>query len=1382
MESQAESKEVNVRVAVRIRPLLPKEKLNGEEVCVRVVPNSNQLVMGKDRAFTFDNVLSSKTTQEEVFQLCVEPLVKSCFEGYNATVFAYGQTGSGKTYTIGGGNISSLTEEEYGVIPRAIKQMFDIINAEQNISFCVKVSYVEIYKEELQDLLDVDKSSKEIHVREDDKGNTVIIGAREVECSTLDEMMSLLEAGSAVRHTGSTQMNEHSSRSHSVFTVVISQTWTEGDVLATKRKQSQSESIDGLDEEITHNTCAKFHFVDLAGSERAHKTGNVGDRFKESVHINSGLLSLGNVISALGDPKKKSTHIPYRESKITRILKDSLGGNAKTVMICCISPSTASFDESLNALKYANRARNIKNLPIINRDIQSIRFEEMQSEIKALREELARQRTSILSAGGTEIDLEKAHKDASQIKKLEEKVIRLQTECGHYRVIAEEAYKQLIQIQGKDFLSRSQDIRLKDWLDLMEEIKNKVPSTLSRDQWESQTIKDLQSELRKAREDLKNDEEIFADKTKEVKELKARNVELESMLQHLEKCVMEAEEQKTKQEQQYLEQHVKIEELQKALKVTLIGESHVLDDLAVTASAPPTTRQRPKSVPVHLNRQSDANYSHLRPPSRNIKTSPALFTLDRVMKSFRARSQLLVSRLEDGDEVLRVEFSDEGSIESNEVEGVEEEEGAEEKEEGKFERKGTFRVKKGPKKDSKDTIENKENNLPEIRISRETIRGSRSIQGNADLNVPEIPANSDVQKKIKKAQLKILESNTKIRDLAINIRLKEQLIRELVKTGKDAEQMNKQYAEKLAAMEKEREQVKQELGETQKILSDLEAREQQETSEKQKLQLDYRKKIELGRARMAALQRKQKETEKMASLTTPNNKKIQDLELAVDRMKQQQENLQKKLKEETETKSKLEREMQKEQQRVKELEIKNEQQQKILRRKNEEIASAKRRLRSGTTLPPINGEEHDSKIEEQRRWLDSEVEKIVEQRRQIEELQQELQKREEIIARKEAILSQKSELEIKKLRSSQVLNKNLLSVSAKLETVDQMLEEKKRELAHTPDVQKPVVQEEIQKLKHSREKLQKQRGQLDEKLHEGSLLSDEEERRLIELDEAIDALDAAIEYKTDIIRSRQLEVRHSHTLSQSEDNLLNRLNALTSQETKSLLAKYFEKVVSLRENERKTSLKFSTMEVKIDEQERLIQELEASLQRSVVEMDRRLTTQQKEYEQKIQLLMHQLMENNSRMSGGDNLINDGRIEKLQKDLYYYKVTSRELKKKLRELIANGTISAQDFDLRNSVQSSMADNDGGSQSHRETQPVRTKESRISAEHPADHGTRPVSTKVGQLQLNTTPVKISRRDLRLMSEAEISMRRSSLKESVGSSTAPKDSLDPGENPWK
>ncbi|XP_076451061.1 kinesin-like protein KIF27 [Babylonia areolata] len=1432
--------EDNVKVAVRVRPLLPKEKLGGEQVCVRLVPNSNQVIVGKDRAFTFDFALSAKTTQEDTYIQCVEPLVRSIFEGYNSTVFAYGQTGSGKTYTIGGGDISSLTEDEYGIIPRALQQMFEIMKSNTHVTYDVRVSYVEIYKEELRDLLDLDTSSKDLHVREDDKGNTVIVGAQEEKVRSLDEVMSLLEAGSAARHTGSTQMNEHSSRSHSVFTVLIGQQWTEVDPMAEKRVRDSS---DGSNDEIPHYMSGKFHFVDLAGSERAHRTGNVGDRFKESIHINSGLLSLGNVISSLGDPKKKSNHIPYRDSKITRLLKDSLGGNAKTVMICCISPASANFDETLNALKYANRARNIKNKPVINRDIQSIRFEEMQSEIMALREELARQRTCVQSAYSDSCP----DHTAGHIKDLEQKINRLETECAHYRMIADEAYKQLTEIQGRDLLSKSLDVRLRDWLELMEEIKNRVPTTLSREDLQNETIKSLQSQLNKCRSDLKSDEEIFADKTREVKQLTEQLQELEQRAEESAGVLGDWQVKVQQQEQQLVQQQLRIQELEAALKVTTLNESSVMDSATVVSSIPPTSSRRPKSVPAHLHSTPD-NGGGLRPPSRHVKTSPALFSVDRVMQSFRARSQLLVSRLEDNDEVLHQTFSDESGDDDDEavVDDV--------PPEGALQRRGTYRVKKNKQRgrgENRTSVEfsGQKAELGELRSSTHMMEVEETESGSRLINV-DVTSSTELQrKKIKQAQLKILEANQKVRDLSINIRMKEQLICELVKTGKDAELMNKQYAEKIKALEKEKEQARQEVQEVQAALQELEAKEQQETAEKQKLQHDYRKKMEAAKQKVTALQRRQKETEKVASFAHNHEKKIHDLESAVDRMKQQQELLQRKLKEEGEQKARLEREMQKEVQRVKELELRSEHQQKVLKRKTEEIAAVQRRLRSASTssgsgstaLPPINGEEQD-RMEEQRRHLDAEVERVLQERQKMLELQEELRKREAIVAKKEAMLAEKSELEIKKMRSSTLLNKERVMVSARLDSIEHRLEERCQELSQLPAEQRPLAKEEIQALKQKRDRLHQERQAIDSKLHEGKVLSTAEERRLIELEEGMEALDAAIQYKNDSINSRQVEIRQSQILAKSEDNLMNRLSSLTAAETRSMLSRYFDKVIDLREAERKLKLQCSEMEVKSEEMERVVHELENALHKSAFELDRRLTQQQQEYERKIHVLMHQLMvtegtNNNSSSSssgvGGGGakatpLVNgdvsshgSAKMQQLEKDLYYYKKTSRDMRKKIREMFNNGKITGQLAEeigvslVSNSVQS-LADgepttprgnptaNPPGlphrgsatslrSQHYHHQQPPTTTSTSSLGSHPAGpslpsarHHHRassqdPPSCSGAAAAHSATPVKISRKDLRVMSEEEVSMRRSNLSRSSASSPHPKDSLEGNRNPW-
>ncbi|GLT34220.1 hypothetical protein SLA2020_087470 [Shorea laevis] len=386
-----------VKVAVHIRPLIGDEKVQGCKDCVTVVPGKPQVQIGA-HSFTFDHVYGSTgTPPSAMFEECVAPLVDGLFQGYNATVLAYGQTGSGKTYTMG----TNLKDGyQTGIIPQVMNALFSRIETlKHQTEFQLQVSFIEILKEEVRDLLDPTSSNKldspsgntgkvtvpgkpPIQIRESSNGVITLAGSTEVSVSTLKEMAACLEQGSLSRATGSTNMNNQSSRSHAIFTITLEQ----------MRKLNPVVSGDGNPIEIMNEDylCAKLHLVDLAGSERAKRTGSDGLRFKEGVHINKGLLALGNVISALGDEKKRKegVHVPYRDSKLTRLLQDSLGGNSRTVMIACISPADINAEETLNTLKYANRARNIQNKPVVNRDPMTNEMLKMRQQLEYLQAEL----------------------------------------------------------------------------------------------------------------------------------------------------------------------------------------------------------------------------------------------------------------------------------------------------------------------------------------------------------------------------------------------------------------------------------------------------------------------------------------------------------------------------------------------------------------------------------------------------------------------------------------------------------------------------------------------------------------------------------------------------------------------------------------------------------------------------------------------------------------------------------------------------------------------------------------------------------------------------------------------------------------------------------
>ncbi|CAM9741982.1 unnamed protein product, partial [Discosporangium mesarthrocarpum] len=388
----------SVRVAVRVRPLLSFEKTERLGECVGCVPSAKQVYVGSDangkNTFTFDYTFPKEREQKLLYEDCVTPLLEAFFEGFNATILAYGQTGSGKTYTMGSASSLRLSEEEQGIIPRVINSMFDMIRDSQeqrlHVVYTIRCQFLEIYGEDLHDLLEPAGSS--VTIREGESGEVNVHGAKEELVQGAEDMAMLLERGSLCRTTGSTLMNAHSSRSHAIFTVLLEQ----------RIGQEGGDQENKDDVEIRRS---KFHFVDLAGSERAKRTGASGQRFKEGVDINKGLLTLGNVISALGDDTKRGrVHVPYRDSKLTRMLQDSLGGNSQTLMICCVSPAESNMHETLSALRYANRARNIRNKPVVNRDHNSAIINELKQQVQVLAAELLRLREGGSLGGGTADD------------------------------------------------------------------------------------------------------------------------------------------------------------------------------------------------------------------------------------------------------------------------------------------------------------------------------------------------------------------------------------------------------------------------------------------------------------------------------------------------------------------------------------------------------------------------------------------------------------------------------------------------------------------------------------------------------------------------------------------------------------------------------------------------------------------------------------------------------------------------------------------------------------------------------------------------------------------------------------------------------------------
>ncbi|XP_027736143.1 kinesin-like protein KIF27 isoform X2 [Empidonax traillii] len=1231
--------EIPVKVAVRVRPLLSKEILHNHQVCVRLVPNAKQIIIGKDHVFTFDFVFGKSSTQEEVYTVCIKPLLVSLTEGYNATVFAYGQTGSGKTYTIGGDHIASVAVDEKGIIPRAIQELFQHISENRNINFYVKVSYIEVYKEELRDLLELETSVKELHIREDEKGNTVIVGAKEFQVECADEVISLLESGNAARHTGTTQMNEHSSRSHAIFTISICQ----------KQYAESQKNTDAARDLIA----SKFHFVDLAGSERVAKTGNTGERFKESIQINSGLLALGNVISALGDPKRKSVHIPYRDAKITRILKDSLGGNAKTVMITCISPSSLDFDESLNSLKYANRAKNIRNKPVVNYNPEKCRIDEMELEIRLLRDALQNQQ-------GSNQYLHNLNEEKPHISSLEEQLTRLQAQYFSYRNCVDEAFRFLLDLNDDVSLRRSQRDRLQSWIAMVQKVRKEAlivqetdTETETGPQPHHVTILQLKKELKKCQA-LVMDEEVFSQKDREVETLQNQ---IKTLLQENEEqleSLKEAQETHRLQTEKMVEQQMLIDQLKE--KLEKITDVKTLDTSSACEDGP-TFARRPYSVPLTKNL-----LHFLHPPSgtetQKVHTGPRAFSLDRIMAEFHARRQMILSKIEDQDKVLHCHLSDQSDEE-------EENTGSKEKTSFKHSINQTWTQNQVSLCSPPDLSDvkcqiNKPGLSNKFALQIDTATGEEidSLQKIHGFNM----------QNLKISELRFTEAKQKIRELALNIKRKEELIKELVRTGKDAQSVSRQYSLKITKLEQETEQAKMELAETQKQLQELDSKEVRDVPEKVKLQKEFQKKMDAAKMKVQTLQKKQQDIKNLASLSNQSVREATELEQNVAQMKHQQSQMQKRLYEESEKKKQLEVELQQNQQQIKELQLKMEQQQKILELKDKEIADFKKKKNNSMGTP-----QKLQKLEEQKKWLDEEMERILQQHQQLAELEEDLKKREAIVAKKEALLQEKSHLEIKKLRSSQALNKDSMKLSTRLTILDQELCDKSMELQSSTTEDKTDILEKIQVLHVERDQLLRKRNSVDEKLRDGKVLSAEEEHVLFQLEEGIEVLEAAIDYKNESIYNRQHLLRSSsQSLSQSENNVIGKLVSLSAAELRAIIISYFNKIVGLRESERKLQLQIEEQEMKAMDRENIIRELESALGHIKSQCDRQLTLQRKEHQKKLQLLLHNFTEQDSEGIAETLKGYEVKVQQLEKELFFYKKTSREMKKKLKGLFGESS--------------------------------------------------------------------------------------------------------------
>ncbi|MQL80584.1 hypothetical protein Taro_013038 [Colocasia esculenta] len=498
-------KGVNVQVLLRCRPLSEDEMRVKMPVVISCHENRRevsvvQTIANKqiDRTFTFDRVFGPKSQQKELFDSAISPIVNEVLEGYNCTIFAYGQTGTGKTYTMEGGGRKAKNGEfpsDAGVIPRSVRQIFDILEA-QSAEYNMKITFLELYNEEITDLLapdeskfTEDKGKKPIALMEDGKGGVFVRGLEEEMVSSATEIYRILDKGSSKRRTAETLLNKQSSRSHSIFSITIH----------IKEYTPEGEEV---------IRCGKLNLVDLAGSENISRSGAKDGRAREAGEINKSLLTLGRVINALVE---HSGHIPYRDSKLTRLLRDSLGGKTKTCIIATISPSIVCLEETLSTLDYAHRAKNIKNRPEVNQKMmKSAMIKDLYFEIERLKQEVYATREK----NGIYIPKERYLQEEAEKKAMTEKI-------EHLELDLESKDKQLIGLQE---LYNTQQLLTADLSEKLEKTERKLEGT-------EHALSELEEKHRQANLTIREKEYLISHLLRSEKALVEHALELRTELE-----------------------------------------------------------------------------------------------------------------------------------------------------------------------------------------------------------------------------------------------------------------------------------------------------------------------------------------------------------------------------------------------------------------------------------------------------------------------------------------------------------------------------------------------------------------------------------------------------------------------------------------------------------------------------------------------------------------------------------------------------------------------------------------------------------------------------------------------------------------------------------
>ena len=1250
----------SVRVAMRARPLLAQERAERRvRACVACDEGAGRVVLGRGRAFTFDRVFGAGSTQEALFEDCAVPLVEGCFEGYNATILAYGQTGSGKTYTML--NKLNTLDEEVGLIPRVLQLMFEGIDARRGqTKFKIKCQFLEIYNEEVKDLLHPETKPKNIAIREGPGGRIVVSGAKEQEVRTYEEVVRHLEMGELQRTTGSTLMNEHSSRSHAIFTISVEQC-----PLASLLARGAAGKVPYI--------AAKFHLVDLAGSERNKKTGARGARFKESVTINQGLLALGNVISALGDPRKRGGHVPYRESKLTRMLQDSLGGNSRTYMIACVSSSDSNIEETLNTLKYAYRAKSIKNRPKVN-ITTSVEPEEPEPELQnhTLSTELLEEMTLYKEAmenecGRLRRDIEDAR---ARVAGLEDANKKLAAERDFYCQTAERRANQvggILQVMGAlrdgDELSAAAEARvLQAVADSGLGAARHRPATAA-----GRKTPDLRGPVAvgdTAPATFKLPAAAADAGNREREELRGELEAAQQLLRERENLLVETQEDLARDELIFAEKEKEVAKLQEALHA-MRQEMERVRNLGAARSASPTAAKenRPAAQDAGLPLYGE-----------------------------------LLTQLDDDDGVV---------TEATFFEEDEEDEGpsASALEESLLEQERA-RLEDMHRKQVKDFTLSKQN------MDRQLKDLSFNIAQKEELII-------DLQKNEQHARMLSQQYEQRMRELEERVVIKEEEVSQLrheltsidesmAKTEEEKRRMRLNFEERLSKVSHQLRVLKKQ-------------QRDQEDNRVEKVRLKSQIKVkslegELGRMKTQqdTLRRKIRETHEAHE--RDNEKRMRE----VERLRKQMEVSHRRLKELENINMK---------QRVV-LKRKSEEA-AVAQRKLKELnaaavagdapakakggASARERGNAYSTLAqqragvspakrPGSGRAGASpeRRGDHKAWLQRAIDKLLQKKEAEEHLEGLKAKKIGLLTDREALAQQKANLELKQAREQHGLQSRVAELTRAINDLDAEIVQHQG----AADAGDRVALQEVEALRSLRTGSYSQRSELQTQLERGALLGEADARALEDVEDRVDALDTEIEYINEQMGESQRELID---IKGAYNALQGRVAGMSLTQAKDTLHLSLLKAVQIKNKERASEARLCDLEVRLAEKGKEVETVESNLRLKDFEYERRITELQKEHARKVQDLLSQISSVRAQTAasaepgpgpppaaavGGLELavptaeaaakvsavvegdvqrligMQQEQIQLLDKDNFYYKETNREIKRKLRELLAN----------------------------------------------------------------------------------------------------------------